>query len=213
MRKISKISKSSISYRWANAKSTSAHSYLIPKLNKILTKIPVFPKKYFDAGFGNGFIANYMYKLGWDPVGVDLSKEGYYQVKKQYPYLKKLYNDSLYENLCLKYGKFNLVLSIEVVEHLYDPRLFLKQIYKLLDKNGYLILTTPYHGYFKNLVIALLGGFDKHFTALWDHGHIKFWSKKTLSQVVKEAGFHEIEFVYSGRFYPFSKSMILVAKK
>ena len=210
---MNKLHLKSISYSWKNAESTSAHRYLIPSLQKIIAEIQIPKKKYFDAGFGNGFIANYMYNLGWEPVGVDLSEEGYYQVKTQYPHLINLYNDSLYENLSSKYGRFNLVLSLEVIEHLYDPRLFLNQIYKLLNKNGYLILSTPYHGYLKNLAIALAGGFDKHFTALWDHGHIKFWSKKTLSQVVREAGFHKIEFFEAGRFYPFSKSMIMVARK
>jgi 2-polyprenyl-6-hydroxyphenyl methylase/3-demethylubiquinone-9 3-methyltransferase len=210
---MSKLHSKSISYIWKNAESTSAHRYLLPRLEKLIADLPISKKKYFDAGFGNGFIANHMYKLGWDPVGVDLSEAGYYQVKSQYPHLKQLYNDSLYENLASRYGKFNLVLSVEVIEHLYDPRLFLNQLYNLLNTNGYLILSTPYHGYLKNLAIAIAGGFDRHFTALWDHGHIKFWSKKTLFTILKDAGFNKIEFYVAGRFYPFSKSMILVARK
>jgi len=35
---------------------------------------------------------------------------------------------------------------------------------------------------------------DRHFTVLWDHGHIKFWSRKTLTQALQETGFTSIAF-------------------
>jgi 2-polyprenyl-6-hydroxyphenyl methylase/3-demethylubiquinone-9 3-methyltransferase len=54
---------------------------------------------------------------------------------------------------------------------------------------------------------------DKHFTALWDHGHIKFWSMKTLSQLLEEAGFVDVRFVRVGRVPALAKSMIAVARK
>ena len=57
------------------------------------------------------------------------------------------------------------------------------------------------------------GKLDAHFTALWDHGHIKFWSAKTLSQLFAEVGFVQPTFEYCGRMYPLSKSMIAVARK
>ena len=61
--------------------------------------------------------------------------------------------------------------------------------------------------------MALTGKMDDHFTALWDHGHIKFWSEKTLTQLLKEAGFKTISFERVGRIRPLAKSMIAVAGK
>jgi 2-polyprenyl-6-hydroxyphenyl methylase/3-demethylubiquinone-9 3-methyltransferase len=54
---------------------------------------------------------------------------------------------------------------------------------------------------------------DKHFTALWDHGHIKFWSERTLRALLAEAGCHEIEFRRVGRIPALAKSMIAIARK
>ncbi|MFN3682011.1 MAG: hypothetical protein ACK4VP_08235, partial [Nitrospira sp.] len=76
---------------------------------------------------------------------------------------------------------------------------------------GVAIVSTPYHGYWKNLALALSGKMDAHFTALWDHGHIKFWSIRTLRQLLQEAGFSEIRFLRVGRIPPLAKSMIAVA--
>jgi uncharacterized protein (AIM24 family) len=74
---------------------------------------------------------------------------------------------------------------------------------------GQIILTTPYHGYLKNLMLAATGKMDSHFTALWDGGHIKFWSRKTLSTLLEEQGFRVTNFKGSGRLPYFWKSMVL----
>lgn len=75
------------------------------------------------------------------------------------------------------------------------------------------ILSTPYHGYWKNLTLAIFGKMDAHFTALWDHGHIKFWSMRTLTILLEEAGFRDIQFERVGRIPPLAKAMIAVARK
>jgi 2-polyprenyl-6-hydroxyphenyl methylase/3-demethylubiquinone-9 3-methyltransferase len=106
-----------------------------------------------------------------------------------------------------------VVVSLEVVEHVYAPRDFAARLFDLVAPGGAAIVSTPYHGYWKNLAIAVSGKFDQHFTALWDHGHIKFWSRDTLARLLREAGFSELAFHYAGRFPPLSKSMIVVAEK
>lgn len=78
---------------------------------------------------------------------------------------------------------------------------------------GPAILSTPYHGYLKNPALALSGRMDAHFTALWDHGHIKFWSMKTLGELLREAGFVDVRFERVGRVPALAKAMIAVARK
>ena len=75
------------------------------------------------------------------------------------------------------------------------------------------VLSTPYHGYWKNLAIALTDKHDAHVNPLWDHGHIKFWSVKTLSRLLGEAGFVDLRFDRVGRIKPLAKSMIAIARK
>lgn len=82
-----------------------------------------------------------------------------------------------------------------------------------MKPGGTLILTTPYHGYLKNLALALTGKMDKHFTVDWDCGHIKFFSVKTLTQMVAEQGFRNIRFAFAGRCPYLWKSMVLCAEK
>jgi 2-polyprenyl-6-hydroxyphenyl methylase/3-demethylubiquinone-9 3-methyltransferase len=65
----------------------------------------------------------------------------------------------------------------------------------------------------KNIAIAASNSFDKHMNPLWDHGHIKFWSRRTLALLLEESGFVDISFFRVGRIPAFAKSMIAVAKK
>ena len=104
-------------------------------------------------------------------------------------------------------------MALEVVEHCYYPRKLASALAALVRPGGLVILSTPYHGYWKNVVIGLLGGWDSHFTALWDHGHIKFWSIRTLSSLLAEAGLVVEQVARVGRIPPFAKSMVLVARK
>lgn len=77
---------------------------------------------------------------------------------------------------------------------------------------GELIISCPYHGYFKNLVLAVTGKIDAHLTVLWDGGHIKFWRRKTLTKLLEEFGFEIISFKGSGRFPYLWKSMFIKAR-
>ena len=114
--------------------------------------------------------------------------------------------------------KYDVILSVEVIEHLFLPKLYLNNINGWLKRDGLLILTTPYHGHLKNLLIALLNKYDVHHNPLWDYGHIKFFSKATIFKLLEECRFKPVYFkpVYFkglGRFSYLWKSMLIVAKK
>jgi 2-polyprenyl-3-methyl-5-hydroxy-6-metoxy-1,4-benzoquinol methylase len=105
------------------------------------------------------------------------------------------------------------VVSLEVIEHLFFPKRLFEQSHSVLKIGGTLILSTPYHGYLKNLSLSLVNGWDRHFNVDWDGGHIKFFSKKTLTKMAQDNGFCNLRFQCVGRFPGFWKSMIMIAQK
>lgn len=191
-----------------------SHSFLLPAVKNVLDSlcIPPSERRLFELGCGNGSVAKVLSQLGWDITGVYPSTEGIAQANAVYPELR-LETGSAYDSLSDEYGQFPVVLSLEVVEHVYSPRVYARTAFDLLQEGGLAILSTPYHGYWKNLAMALAGKMDAHFTALWDHGHIKFWSMRTLSELLSEAGFVDIRFKRVGRVPLIAKSMIAVARK
>jgi len=201
-------------YRWSDAEATCAHEYLWPALRNILNTVADGDEalRVFDLGCGNGATADMLSGLGHHVTGVDASEEGIARAKAAHPALN-LQVGSAYDDLAARFGRFPIVVSLEVVEHLYSPRVFARRLYDLLEPLGYGIVSTPFHGYWKNLAMALSGKLDDHFTVLWDGGHIKFWSERTLGILLQEAGFREIRFIRAGRLSPLAKSMIAVFRR
>jgi 2-polyprenyl-6-hydroxyphenyl methylase/3-demethylubiquinone-9 3-methyltransferase len=120
---------------------------------------------------------------------------------------------SLYDDYVESFGThFDLLVSIEVVEHLYDPESFLTRVRNALTPGGVFVLTTPYHGYLKNLLIAASGKFDAHYNPLNKGGHIKFWSKRTITTLLESAGFKVERISGVGRLPWCWKSMVVFAR-
>jgi 2-polyprenyl-3-methyl-5-hydroxy-6-metoxy-1,4-benzoquinol methylase len=199
-------------YRYDSADLNESHGYLLPAVERILASSGPAGMRIFELGCGNGSVANYLSAKGYSVTGIDPSEDGIRMARLAYPALDVRLGTA-YDDLVSQYGRFPVVLSLEVIEHLFFPRRFAATIRDLLEPGGTAIISTPYHGYWKNLAMALAGRMDAHFTALWDHGHIKFWSFETLAKLLEETGFHDVSFVRVGRVPPLAKSMIAVVKK
>ncbi len=197
-------------YGYHSATATWAQSYLAPQVTRLLGGTGNGP--VLDLGCGNGSLARTLLAQGHDVYGVDASESGIDIANAQTPgrfFVLDLNTTSLPAELADR--RFNTVISTEVIEHLYDPRALLASARRALAPGGRLILSTPYHGYLKNVALALSGKLDGHFTVLWDGGHIKFFSRATLTQLLRQEGFEVTAFAGAGRMPWLWKSMVLCA--
>jgi 2-polyprenyl-3-methyl-5-hydroxy-6-metoxy-1,4-benzoquinol methylase len=202
-------------YRYDDPELNHSHAYLLPCVESVLKSFfrdNTFHRSVFDLGCGNGSVAAWLNQHGYDVCGIDPSPEGIALAKRAYPHLR-LESGSGYDDLASRFGTFPAVVSLEVIEHVYDPRRFARTAFDLVAPGGIALFTTPFHGYLKNVAIAITGNFDRHVNPLWDHGHIKFWSERTLSQLLSEKGFEQIRFERTGRVPVLAKSLVAVAKK
>jgi len=167
-----------------------------------------------DVGCGNGSVTLEFFRRGYKVVGIDLAEEGIRIARESCPegrFEVLPADQEVLHNLGEE--SFDLVYSAEVIEHLYDPRSFLAGCFAATKPGGHFLCTTPYHGYWKNLSPSLANGWDKHANPLFDGGHIKFFSRKTLTALLLETGFRDVEFNGSGRLPYLWKSMILRARR
>lgn len=199
-------------YKYISEAANCSHEYLLPALERELKSLRLPAQRAFDLGCGNGAVSHWLANRGYNVSGVDPSTQGLEHAKRAYPDLD-LRIGSAYEPLHETFGTFPLVVSLEVVEHLYSPRQYATCIRDLLQPSGYAIISTPYHGYLKNLAMAIAGKLDTHFTALWEHGHIKFWSPRTLRQLFEEVGLRCCRLHRVGRIPPLAKSMLMVIQR
>lgn len=201
-------------YAFDSAKPSAAQGWIVPAVIAKLREAggPKTVERVFDIGCGNGAVASRLTREGYHVTGVDPSESGLAQARQTYPELT-LFAGSAYDNLPAIYGQFPAVISLEVVEHLYAPRAWAKTLAGLVEPNGWAVVSAPYHGYWKNLALAVTGRMDQHFTALWDHGHIKFWSQRTLRLLLEDSGLRVESIDRLGRIPPLACSMLAVCRK
>lgn len=167
-----------------------------------------------DLGCGNGHIAGRLASHGYRVTGIDASRSGIGIAQRTYPdvnFIEALINHDLIQNTSL--NNFDLVISSDVIEHLYRPSDLLEATFALTKPGGHVLIGTPYHGYLKNLALALSGRMDSHLSALHDGGHIKFFSVKTLSQLLLAHSFTDLNFSFYGRAPWLWKNMICHVRK
>jgi len=182
--------------------------YLHKELLRLLDK--QHNRYILDLGCGNGHLVNYLISQGFNAYGTDASENGIRIAKALHPdrfFLQDLSTGKLPTEL--QNIPFDTIISTEVIEHLYDPEGFIDFCRSLLGKNGQLIISTPYHGYLKNLTLSLLNKWDTHMSPTWHGGHIKLWSRDTLSSLLEQKGFTVTNFIGCGRMPYFWKSMII----
>lgn len=199
-------------YGYSNSNAGHHHAYLLPVLLPMLhtqTERGNAQKlRVLDLGCGNGSLSNAIAQNGYEVVGVEESDSGFKFACQSYldcQFIQASIYDLPYSQLV---DAFDIVISSEVIEHLFYPKELLKNAKKCLKPNGRLILTTPYHGYLKNLSLAVTNKMDNHFTALRDGGHIKFFSVKTLTTLLLSEGYTDINFSFAGRLPYLWKSML-----
>jgi len=163
-----------------------------------------------DVGCGTGAFTAHLASLGHEVVGIDSSASGIEIAGASHPQLRFIHTSA---ELAPGLEPFDAATCLEVVEHCFLPRDFARGVRALLKPGGQAIFTTPYHGYLKNLLIAVSGRFDAHVGALWDYGHIKFWSERTLATLLAETGFDPPLMLRVGRVPPLAKSLIAVTTR
>lgn len=123
--------------------------YLISRFFKTLVKEVerLRPKAVLDVGCGEGFTLNRFRKanIGKDLIGVDTSQRAIELGRKQFPHLN-LKEGSAYK-LPFKDNTFDLVLCLEVLEHLENPEKALEELCRVSKK--YCIISVPNEPWFR----------------------------------------------------------------
>jgi 2-polyprenyl-3-methyl-5-hydroxy-6-metoxy-1,4-benzoquinol methylase len=189
------------------------HRHFMPRIFELCGNIGT-GTRVLDVGCGNGAAAGQFLAHGCTVVGIDLSESGIEIARKSHPrgrFEILPADDQLLGSLCE--SPFDIVVSTEVIEHVYAPRSYARGCFEALKPGGRFICTTPYHGYLKNLALSVAGHWDKHASPLRDGGHIKLWSRQTLSHLLAEMGFAHLQFRGAGRFPYLWMTMVMSGDK
>jgi SAM-dependent methyltransferase len=177
-------------------------------LAKALADVPK-GSRVLDMGCGTGEFTGHLADIGFKPVGIDLSQGAVGAAAARFPALE--FHVGPPEDFLDRFaGQFQAVWSTEVIEHVFDLYGFFAAMNRFLTPGGKLILTTPYHGLIKNLLIDFRA-YDTHYNPFG--GHIRFFNRKSLGRCLTHCGFTPIQWAGLGRTWPLYRSFFVVATK
>lgn len=120
-------------------------------------------------------------------IGVDYSTKSIEQANKHYPHPKvKRFVADIFrsQELCKKFGVFDLVVSFQVIEHLSDPRGFMSICASLSSSKGYVAVVTPNRHNLSNRIRRLRG----HPPVMIDPMHFCEYSVEELEEIGRVVG-------------------------
>ena len=161
---------------------------IISSLNlKNKEKKPLEKVKILDIGCGGGLLSEPMSKLGADVVGIDASSKNInvakYHANKNNLNIK--YFCTSPENL-KNDTKFDVILNMEIVEHVNNIDFFLKSCSKLLKKNGIMFIATL-NKTLKSYLFAIIGAeYILRWLPIGTHEWEKFVKPNDLVTILKK---------------------------
>jgi len=163
------------------------------RIQKILTLVGSH-KKILDLGCGDGFLMQKIKRNNNTVFGIDIASKALEKSQK-----KGLSVFDLDLNTNWSKGMeehFDSVVAGEIIEHIFDTDLFLNNIYKVLKKNGTLILSTPNIASLARRIMLLLGinPLIEVTARRYDAGHIRYFTFKSLKNLLYENDFSIMHF-------------------
>ena len=131
-------------------------------------------KRVLDLGCGDGYGSFLLAQRAKEVVGIDIDRLTIENAKKKYKFKNlSFYTQDISSLSAVKL--FDLVVSLQVIEHIDDDHGFLSQIKKVLKKNGTLILTTP------NRKLRLNDGQKP-----WNPFHVREYDQKQFERLLSD---------------------------
>jgi len=153
-------------------------------------KKPLKNIKILDVGCGGGLLSEPMCRLGAEVTGIDASDKNINVAKihSKKNNLKIDYFCSSPENFKIK-DKFDVILNMEIVEHVEDVNFFLKSCNNLLKKNGIMFVATL-NKTLKSYIFAIVGAeYILRWLPIGTHEWEKFLKPEELISIQKENDF------------------------
>lgn len=153
-------------------------------------------RRVIDFGAGVGRLTAGLRRAGADVVAIESASEGRAQIKAELGV--EVFADvaGMIEAYAGAVKPFDLIVMVEVVEHLRDPRSVLAQMHGLLMEGGWILVTTPN---IRSLKFRLQG---PRWSNVAETVHIVYFDARSLAATLTAAGFEDIQAIADAARHP-----------
>jgi 2-polyprenyl-6-hydroxyphenyl methylase/3-demethylubiquinone-9 3-methyltransferase len=185
--------------------------YIISKIKNYIDindskDLPLNGLSILDIGCGGGLLSEPISRLGADVIGIDAGEENI-KIAKAHAEQNNLsisYIHTTAETLSKEGRQFDVVLAMEIIEHVADVELFLHSIAKLVKNNGILFVSTL-NKTLKAYALAILGAeYLLKWVPVGTHEWEKFLTPAQTDKYLRENNF-ELQHLQGISFNPISR--------
>lgn len=133
-----------------NSNIDRCEKYFLKYLNSFASKL--HGKKILDIGCGNGDHTVIFCRNKNKVVGLDITDLRFEEYKKNFKFIK-----STGHKLPFKNNYFDVVISLDVIEHVKNDNYFVREIYRVLKSDGKILIATPNRDRLSNILLKLMG--------------------------------------------------------
>ncbi len=164
-------------------------------------------KKVLEVGCGRGSVSERLQKNGCAVTAIEINPDSAESAGKFCE--RVIVGDIETLRLDFKRGEFDVILFGDVLEHLRGPLAVLLKLKPFLGAGGRIVVSVPNVANWKIRLKLLFGKFDYAGQGIMDRTHLRFFTRKTILQLIGEAGFkvEKSDFVPSVPFH-FLKPLI-----
>ncbi|MFN0164935.1 MAG: methyltransferase domain-containing protein [Bryobacteraceae bacterium] len=148
-------------------------------------------QRILELGCGEGFIASRLASMGHRVVGVDLLDQPKHADAMECYFAGDLdHGLDRVRHYAESAGKrFDLVLLMDVLEHLPNPEKVLAQCSRVLDSDGKVLVSLPNVANITVRLLLLSGRFDYTARGILDRTHLRFFTRKSARALLRETGY------------------------
>jgi SAM-dependent methyltransferase len=161
-----------------------------------------------DLGCGDGRVAGELARAGAHVSGVDPAPAALERARAAHPQLD-LHAPLPDGRLPLPDCSFEVVVCLNVLQHVADTQLLLSEARRVLVPGGLLALAVPWHGRLKNVLIALRS-FERHHDPL--EPVLRFYTPRSLERLLEQLGFERVELEARGGL-PLARATLLARSR
>jgi SAM-dependent methyltransferase len=155
--------------------------------------------KILDFGCGQGAMSLRLHDLGYEMLAVDLDPEDY--KCKDVPFEQLNFNDkqAVVAFLTKYKNSFDLVLGVEVIEHVENPWDYVRDLKTMVKPGGYILISTPNTtSWLSRMFFLFTGKFHQFMEDNLEYGHIAPITPYHLGVILKAEDLDEVKTISAG---------------
>jgi len=154
------------------------------------------PMRILDLGCGAGSVSGELVRRGHQVTGLDIMAQAVVRARTRG--IDAMVYDLNKSALPFCSEAFDCVLTLDIIEHVFDSLAFLREVHRVLRPSGYVIADIPLHFDLRQRLRILAGRgivsyehlyYNPAYVA-WDYFHIRFFVLAEVQQLIHNAGFH-----------------------